>query len=52
MHLVEILYHPLFVVWFQDLVEADIEIAGEVQALIDELELHGRALGTLNLTSC
>ena len=45
MHLVEILYHPLFVVWFQDLVEADIEIAGEVQALIDELELHGRALG-------
>lgn len=45
MHLVEILYHPFYTDWFNRLIELDVEVAGEVQALIDELGLQGRSLG-------
>ena len=41
----EILYHPFFAGWFEDLRELNMEVAGEVQALMDELEVHGRGLG-------
>jgi hypothetical protein len=45
MHLVEILYHPYFAAWFDNLVDVNIEVAGEMQALISELEEHGHNLG-------
>jgi hypothetical protein len=44
-HLVEILYQSDFTSWWEDLVKWNIEVAGEVQALIDALERHGRGLG-------
>lgn len=41
----EVVYHPHFLEWFGRLVHADMEVAGDVQALIDALGAHGRALG-------
>ena len=41
----ELEYHPEFLRWFEELVEEDIEVAGEVQALIDALGRYGRDLG-------
>lgn len=41
----EVIYHPLFVEWFERLVGLDVEVAGEVQALIDALGHYGQALG-------
>jgi hypothetical protein len=42
---VEVVQHPAFTEWMTKLVEADVEVGGEVQALIDALEEHGTALG-------
>jgi len=42
---VELEYHSEFLRWFEELVEEDIEVAGEVQALIDALGRYGRDLG-------
>ena len=41
----EVVYHPYFLEWFEELVNVDIEVAGEIQALIDALAVHGRELG-------
>lgn len=41
----EVVYHPYFLEWFEELVDVDIEVAGEIQALIDALAAHGRELG-------
>ncbi|MDQ2727953.1 MAG: hypothetical protein M3Y91_08860 [Actinomycetota bacterium] len=41
----ELAYHPGFVRWFAQLADVDIEIAGEVQALVDALSEHGLDLG-------
>ncbi len=41
----DLTYHPLFVEWFTTLMDDDIEVGGEVQALLDALERHGPALG-------
>lgn len=42
---VEVIYHPYFLEWFEELVDVNIEVAGEIQALIDALAAHGRDLG-------
>jgi hypothetical protein len=42
---VEIVYQKDFVSWWMDLVNSDVEVAGDIQALIDALERHGKALG-------
>jgi hypothetical protein len=42
---VEIFYHPLFTTWFKRLIADDIEIAGEIQALLSALEEYGIDLG-------
>jgi hypothetical protein len=41
----EVIYHPFYVEWFANLLNVDVEVAGEVQALIDALEHFGRTLG-------
>lgn len=41
----EVVYHPHFLAWFEKLVDVDIGVAGEIQALIDALGAHGRDLG-------
>lgn len=41
----EVVYHPYFLEWFEELVDLDVEVAGEIQALIDALAAHGRELG-------
>lgn len=41
----EVAYHPYFLDWFEELVDVDVEVAGDIQALIDALALHGRELG-------
>lgn len=41
----EVTYHPYFLEWFEQLVNVDIEVAGDIQALIDALAAHGRDLG-------
>ncbi len=41
----EVVYHPYFLEWFEELVDVDFEVAGEIQALIDAVALHGRDLG-------
>lgn len=38
-------YHPLFTAWFTMVMDDDIEIGGEVQALLDALGRYGPALG-------
>ena len=40
----EVRYHPLFEKWLAELAEADEEIFGEVMALLNALEKHGREL--------
>jgi len=42
---VEVAYHPYFLQWFEKLVDVDVEVAGEIQALMDALAAHGRDLG-------
>jgi hypothetical protein len=42
---VEVVYHPYFLEWFEELVDVDVEVAGEIHALIDALAAHGRELG-------
>ncbi len=42
---VEVVYHPYFLEWFEELVDVDVEVAGDIQALIDALAVHGRSLG-------
>jgi hypothetical protein len=42
---VEIIYQQNFMSWWIEMAKSDIEVAGEIQALIDALERHGRALG-------
>lgn len=41
----EIIYHPAFTAWIDDLFKWDVEIAGEVQSLIDSLERKDIELG-------
>ena len=41
----DVAYHPYFLEWFQELVDVDVEVAGEIQALIDALAAHGCDLG-------
>ena len=41
----EVVHHPYFLEWFEELIDVDIEVAGEIQALIDALAAHGRELG-------
>lgn len=41
----DLIYHPLFTAWFTKVMDNDSEIGGEVQALLDALERHGRSLG-------
>lgn len=45
MHFVEIIYHPAFTDWLAALVATNVEVGGEVQALIDALEKFGVELG-------
>lgn len=45
MNAVEVLWHPLFRRWFEDLLEESPEIAGEIMALLAALEEHGTELG-------
>lgn len=40
----ELVYHPLFEKWLAELADGDEEIFGEVMALLDALETHGREL--------
>jgi len=40
----DVRYHPLFERWLAELAEADEEIFGEVMALLNALETHGREL--------
>lgn len=40
----EVVYHPLFEQWLAELADADEEIFGEVMALLNALETHGREL--------
>jgi hypothetical protein len=42
---VEIIYQKDFVSWWMDTANTDVEVAGDIQALIDALERHGKALG-------
>ena len=37
----EVVHHPYFLEWFEELIDVDIEVAGEIQALIDALAAHG-----------
>ncbi|MGC8514109.1 MAG: hypothetical protein ACP5P1_13915 [Acidimicrobiales bacterium] len=41
----KVVYHPYFFKWFEELVDVDVEVAGDIQALIDALAVHGRNLG-------
>lgn len=41
----ELVYHPLFDRWYELLLKADIEVAGDVMALFTALEEHGLDLG-------
>lgn len=41
----EIIYHEAFSVWMTELFLSNLEVAGEVQSLIDALERHGTHLG-------
>jgi hypothetical protein len=40
----EVRYHPLFERWLTELAGADEGIFGEVMALLNALEIHGRDL--------
>jgi hypothetical protein len=42
---VEVVYHLYFLEWFGELVDANIEVAGDIQALSDALGAHGPDLG-------
>jgi hypothetical protein len=42
---VELVYHPFFTDWLEDVAEETSTVAAEVQALIDSLEAHGLDLG-------
>jgi len=44
-HFVEIIYQKDFESWWMETAKSDVEVAGEIQALIDELERHGKDLG-------
>ncbi len=41
----ELLYHPLFERWLEELAEEDEEVFGEVMGLLTALERYGRVLG-------
>jgi hypothetical protein len=41
----KVAYHPYFLEWFEESVNVDVEVAGEIQALIDAVASHGRDLG-------
>ena len=41
----EIIYQSDFASWWMKTAHSDVEVAGDIQALIDALERHGKALG-------